>query len=56
MRRITKSIVFKNLYQISKDKYEKFPVESYEVGQRLDRYLKSTPIGWVNCQKCLRKK
>jgi hypothetical protein len=31
-----------------------FPVEEYDVGQRLDRYLKYTPIGWASAQKHLR--
>jgi hypothetical protein len=35
-------------------KYDAFPLETYDVGQRLDRYLKSTAIGWISAQKYLR--
>lgn len=34
---------------------EAYPIEEYEVGERLDRYLKKTPLGWVSGQKLLRK-
>lgn len=37
-------------------KYDAFPLEEYDVGQRLDRYLKSTAIGWISAQKYLRAK
>lgn len=37
-------------------KYDAFPVQDYEVGQRLDRYLKNTAIGWISAQKYLRAK
>lgn len=37
-------------------KYDAFPLQEYEVGQRLDRYLKNTAIGWVSAQKYLRAK
>ena len=35
---------------------ETFPVENYEVGERLDRFLKKSPLGWVSAQIGLRKK
>ncbi len=31
-----------------------FPIEQYDLGQRLDRYLKATAIGWISAQKHLR--
>ena len=34
--------------------YHCFPIEGYDVGKRIDRYLKSTPIGWLSAQKYLR--
>ena len=36
------------------DNYDPFPLEAYDVGQRLDRYLKNTAIGWISAQKYLR--
>lgn len=32
-----------------------FPVEGYEVGERLDRHLKKSPLGWIRAQVLLRK-
>lgn len=37
-------------------KYDAFPLQDYDVGQRLDRYLKNTEIGWISAQKYLREK
>ena len=34
--------------------FDVFPLEHYEEGQRLDRYLKATAIGWSSAQKHLR--
>lgn len=31
-----------------------FPIEHYDHGQRFDRYLKATAIGWISAQKYLR--
>jgi hypothetical protein len=51
---------FPQLYSFSEDKkseaskYSQFPIEDYDLGQRLDRYLKNTQIGWVSAQKYLR--
>ena len=51
-----KNIIFTSRFKLNISKYDKFPIEDYEVGQRLDRYLKQTPIGWLSSQKHLRKK
>lgn len=42
--------------KIDIEKYDSFPLESYDIGQRLDRYLKNTSIGWVSAQKYLRSR
>lgn len=59
-RKLFKFHSFQNLYSHSVNKkadpvnYTLFPIESYDLGQRLDRYLKNTDIGWISAQKYLR--
>jgi len=51
---------FKRVYSFAEKKnvdpinYTLFPIETYDLGQRLDRYLKNTDIGWISAQKYLR--
>ena len=42
------------LFSNEKKEFSIFPIEEYEIGQRLDRLLKSTKIGWLSGQKYLR--
>jgi hypothetical protein len=59
-RKLIKSHLCGYLYNFSVNKkvdpvnYTLFPIESYDLGQRLDRYLKNTDIGWISAQKYLR--
>lgn len=59
---LARNLIFKSIYHefrfafMSTDKMERFPIEEYEVGERLDRYLKKSPIGWISAQRNLRKK
>lgn len=41
--------------KLNLDNYDSFPLETYDIGQRLDRYLKNTSIGWISAQKYLRE-
>jgi hypothetical protein len=40
--------------KVNFDHFDEFPLEHYDIGQRLDRYLKSTAVGWISAQKFLR--
>jgi hypothetical protein len=54
LRLFTNSTFFFASNKPNLENYDAFPLEAYDVGQRLDRYLKNTAIGWISAQKYLR--